>query len=98
LLNGGQNKIYRCGAANIYQNRLWYRIYLTSASPTGSFTPMQVNYLSGYNNGCGGQDQVWETNNANINVLSGLIAGTYYLEVYSTADYSILRYGYLVRQ
>jgi hypothetical protein len=87
ILEGGQNQVYKCSGADIWQNQIWYRIYLTSASPTGAFTPITEYYQSGYSNGCGGADQTWEANGANINVLSGLSAGTYYLEVYSTADY-----------
>ena len=86
ILNGGQNKVYKCHGGDIWQNRIWYRIYLTTATP-GSFNPLTEYYSSGTSNGCGGQDQVWEVNNANVNVLAGLSAGTYYLEVYSTADY-----------
>jgi hypothetical protein len=87
ILEGGQNQVYKCNGADIWQNQIWYRIYSTSVSPTGAFTPITEYYQSGSTNGCGGADQTWEANGANINVLSGLSAGTYYLEVYSTADY-----------
>jgi hypothetical protein len=95
ILEGGQNQVYKCNGADIWQNQIWYRIYPTSSSPTGSFTPITEYYQSGYSNGCGGADQTWEASGANINLLSGLSAGTYYLEVYSTADYQYCGSGTL---
>jgi len=86
LFEGGQNQVYKCNGADIWECDIWYRIYPTSGSG-GSFNQVQQYYQSGYGNGCGGADQTWEANGSNINLLSGLSAGTYYLEVYSTAYY-----------
>ncbi|MFM7595612.1 MAG: T9SS type A sorting domain-containing protein, partial [Flavobacteriales bacterium] len=52
----------------------------------GSFTAINLPWTSGFNNGCGGQDQMWSATAHNVNVLSGLNAGTYYLELYSDAS------------
>ena len=86
LFEGGQNQVWKCNGADIWENDIWYRIYPTSGSG-GSFNQVQQYYQSGSSNGCGGADQTWEANGSNINILSGLAAGKYYLEVYSSANY-----------
>jgi hypothetical protein len=86
LFEGGQNQVWKCGGADIWENDIWYRIYSTSGSG-GSFNQVGQFYQSGSSNGCGGADQTWEANASGINILSGLAAGKYYLEVYSSANY-----------
>jgi len=84
VLKGGEHNVWKCGGCDLTSTRLNYRIYATS-SAGGGFSQMNLPYSSGFNNGCGGQDQIWSVNSNSINVLSGLSPGTYYLEVYSDA-------------
>ncbi len=84
ILKGAEHNVYKCGASDLTSTRLMYRIYSTSGSG-GSFTSLNVPYTSGGNNGCGGQDQQWSLTGNNLNVLSGLAPGSYFLEVYSEA-------------
>ena len=86
-LKGAEHNVWKCGGCDITATSLNYRIYATTGSP-GSFTSVNVPYFSGFSNGCGGADQQWKTNAANVNVLNGLAAGTYYLEVYEKASAS----------
>lgn len=88
VLNGGQNKVYKCTNGDITANRIYYRVYKVGDVP-GSFSNIAIGFLSETNNGCGGRDQTWETNNAGINLLSGITStGNYVLEVYSEANYN----------
>lgn len=84
VLKGAEHNVYKCGGCDITATSMNYRIYATTGT-AGSFTSVNVPYSSGFNNGCGGADQQWKTTSANINVLNGLGAGTYYLEVYEMA-------------
>jgi hypothetical protein len=84
FLKGAQSKVYKCSGGDITNNELFYRIYKIGATP-GSFSSIGIGYLSGFGNGCGGADQTWETANSTVNVLSGLGAGTYKLEMYLRA-------------
>lgn len=90
ILNGAQNKIYKCVSDNIYQSYFYYRIYKTTATP-GVFNSSVILYNSNIAPtacSCGGTDQLWESSGANINVLNGLTPGTYYLEIYTNADFT----------
>lgn len=84
VLKGGEHNVWKCGGCDLTSTRLNYRIYATS-SAGGAFSQISFPYSSGFNNGCGGQDQIWSVNSNSINVLSGLSPGIYYLEVYSDA-------------
>ena len=59
-----------------------YRIYPTG-SPSGSFTALTIGFSSGAVNGCFGEDQQWKSLTQNVNVLNGLAAGNYTIEIYS---------------
>jgi hypothetical protein len=83
-LKGAEHNVYKCGSSNLSSTRLNYRIYLT-ASPSGAYTSQDIGYSSNTGNGCGGQDQVWSNTGLTINLLSGLSAGAYTIEVYSDA-------------
>lgn len=85
IFKGGENNIYKCGGCDLTGTRLYYRVYLTGTSG-GSFVSNNLNYNSGNNNGCGGADQKWANVSYNVNLLSGLSAGNYTLEVYSDAS------------
>ena len=92
ILNGAENKTYKCNADNILNGWLNYRIYLTSASaPVFSSTQIFWTSDDGTVLFCAGTsfDQTWQSVGANINVLNGLPAGDYYLEVYTHADFSV---------
>lgn len=84
-LKGAEHNVWKCNGCDLTGTSLFYRVYETSATP-GVFTPVALPYTSGFNNGCGGQDQVWSSVSNNINILNGLQAGAYYLEVYSNAS------------
>lgn len=83
-LKGAEHNVFKCGGADLTSTRLYYRVYPT-ASPNGSFISQSIGFTSGFNNGCGGQDQVWSNTGLTINVLAGLGAGAYTLEVFSDA-------------
>ena len=85
VFKGAEHNVWRCGSANISSTRLYYRIYPQNA-PSGSYVSNTVFYNSGFNNGCGGQDQKWLINGSNVNLLNSLSAGTYTIEVYSDAS------------
>jgi len=84
VLKGGENNVWKCGGCDVTGTALAYRIYATGTTP-GAFIINPLNYFSGGNNGCGGADQRWEKLNYNVNLLSGLAAGSYTIEVYSEA-------------
>ena len=86
LLKGAEHNVYKCHGCDLTSTRLNYRIYLT-ASPSGSYSNINIPYSSGFNNGCNGQDQQWKSDGNSINLLSGLtIQGNYTIEVYSDAS------------
>jgi|GEM_PF-499291 len=84
ILKGAEHNVWKCGSSDLTSTRLMYRIYLT-ASPSGSYTSQSIGYSSEFNNGCGGKDQVWSNTGLTTNLLSGLSAGAYTIEVYSEA-------------
>ncbi|MFC4721571.1 HYR domain-containing protein, partial [Geojedonia litorea] len=93
ILNGGQNKTYKCDTDDILNGWLNYRIYLTTDTPPG-FSSTELFHFN--NDGttlyCGGTsfDQTWQSSGANIDVLNGLPSGTYYLEIYTHADFTYI--------
>ncbi|GGD14855.1 hypothetical protein GCM10011343_02340 [Flavobacterium orientale] len=89
-LKGGQNNTYKCGNNDITfgTNKLFYRVY-PGTTATGNF--IEVNLSNDQNIGGAGvgcQNQSWLNNGLNTNLLNGLAAGTYTLEVYSQAGYT----------
>jgi hypothetical protein len=85
LLQGAEHNIYKCGGCDLTSTRINYRIYPTG-SPSGSFNVVNIGYSSGFANGCGGEDQQWKNTAVNQNLLTGLAAGNYTVEVYSDAS------------
>jgi len=83
VLKGAQNKTYKCNGGNVTGGNLFYRIYKTTSTP-GSFNSIGFSWVSNDLGGCGG-NQTWQSITNSINVLSGLSAGNYYLEVYNDA-------------
>ncbi|CAN5157264.1 hypothetical protein BH09BAC2_BH09BAC2_24140 [soil metagenome] len=88
IFKGAEHNVYKCGGANITATNINYRIYLTGNAP-GSFIPVSIGYLLGNPNGCGGEDQQWKDITKNINVLQGLAAGNYTIEIYSDAPSTV---------
>jgi len=85
LLQGAEHNVYKCGGCDLTATKINYRVYKTGTTP-GSFSAMNIGYLSGGGNGCGGQDQQWKDAGSATNLLSGLTSGgNYTLEVYSDA-------------
>lgn len=89
VFKGAEHNVYKCGSCDLTSTRIYYKIYLTS-SPSGPFISNDIPYFSGFNNGCGGQDQVWKKTDYSIDLLSGLPAGNYTMEVYSDASITCL--------
>lgn len=87
VVKGGQNKTYKCDGCDITNGNTWYRVWLTSGGPSGSFTQLSMGFVSNDAGGCGG-NQTWEGTGGTANVLTGLTPGNYTLEVYTTADYA----------
>jgi Secretion system C-terminal sorting domain len=83
-LKGAEHNVYKCGGCDLTSTRLYYRIYATGTSP-GAFSNLNIGYASGFGNGCGGEDQQWANTSYVTNLLSGLSAGNYTVEVYSDA-------------
>ncbi|NDP27904.1 MAG: hypothetical protein GZ087_10835, partial [Flavobacterium sp.] len=93
ILNGGQNKVYVCPIDDITSGNLYYRIYKILDTPPSFTNSIQfldpvVDYPGAACSGAG-KNQDWESKTAGINVLSSLTPGTYYLEVYTNADYKV---------
>ena len=89
LLDGAQNKTFKCDSGDITNGTLRYEVYETSSGSSGSFNQLNLGFLSndgGAPSGC--QNQTWETSNQGIDILSGLAPGNYTLEVYTTANYN----------
>ena len=82
VFKGAEHNNYKCGTCDITSTRIYYSIYPTG-SPSGIFVTNNIGFTSDFNNGCGGKDQQWSSNEYNTNLLSGLPAGNYTLEVYS---------------
>ncbi|RZJ73578.1 MopE-related protein [Flavobacterium sp.] len=84
VLKGAEHKVYKCGGCDLSSTRIYYRVYLTSGAG-GTFSNSSLPYSSGFNNGCGGADQIWSNAGLTVNLLNGLAVGNYTLEVYSDA-------------
>ncbi|MCO6497505.1 MAG: SprB repeat-containing protein [Chitinophagaceae bacterium] len=92
VLNGAQNKIYKCGTDDVIDGWFYYRIYKTTDVAPAFSAGQKIFYNMDI--GASGQcspnevDQIWESSGAGIDVLSGLTPGTYYLEMYTTANFT----------
>ena len=90
VLNGAQNKTYKCGTHNIMNGYIDYSIYEVG-NTSSAFIPSEILYSTDalILNACGGIDQTWESFGANIDLLSGLTSGNYILEVYTRAEVDV---------
>ena len=86
VVKGGQNKTFKCSGGDIFNGHHYYRVWLTSAGASGTFTSQTMGFVSNDAGGCGG-NQTWEVASGATNIISGLTTpGNYTLEVYSDAD------------
>lgn len=86
VIKGGQNKTVKCNGGNTTGGTLYYRVWLTSAGASGSFTGITMNFGRddpGAGSGC--QNQSWQSTIGTANLLVGLPVGNYTIEVYSDA-------------
>jgi len=85
ILKGGQAKTWKnVPPDNITASRMFYRIYLQTATPP-AFTSLNLPWFQDLPNL---HDQLWQNIGANVFILNGLTPGNYYLEVYFEADYT----------
>ncbi len=84
ILKGGQNKTFKCNGGDVTGGNLQYRVYFISNNSPGNFNSIALGWASNDAGGCGG-NQTWQSIANSINILSGLAAGDYYLEVYNDA-------------
>lgn len=85
IVNGGQNKVYKCNGGDITDGKTYYRVRSTPG--TATFSSVDMNWVSndsGAGTGC--QNQTWEGQSGSTNLISGLAPGTYYLDIYTTAS------------
>ncbi|WP_353779982.1 HYR domain-containing protein [Winogradskyella sp. 3972H.M.0a.05] len=87
VLNGGQNKTFKCPPDDIFDGILAYRVYETGTTP-GAFIDINLPFLSENDIPCGGKDQVWEQAGAGVDILAGLSSGNYTIEVFSRANFN----------
>ena len=86
LLNGGEVLTFKNGISDVFGANIFYRVYSTSGTG-GSLTQIDLPFTCQFpTNPCPGTfnngDQKWARTAHNVNVLSGLTPGTYFLEVY----------------
>jgi len=90
VVNGGQNKTFKCPPDDITSGALYYRVY-PAGSPSGSFTVVNFNWASNDPGALctGGQNQTWQqTANSTPNLITGLPDGMYSLEIYTDANFN----------
>jgi len=83
VLKGAQIKTYKCNGGNVTGGNLFYRVYKTNVSAP-SFNGISFSWASDDGGNCNG-NQTWQSITNSIDILSGLSAGTYYLEFYADA-------------
>jgi len=83
VLKGAQIKTYKCNGGNVTGGNLFYRVYKTNVSAP-SFNGISFSWASDDGGNCNG-NQTWQSITNSIDILSGLSAGTYYLEIYADA-------------
>ncbi len=96
LLNGGEVLTFKNGGDDITGASLSYRVYATGQTPPvySSVTlPFGCEFAGACPNGgslglSNSGDQKWITNTANINLLSGLPAGNYSIDVRANAPFT----------
>ncbi|MBS1575966.1 MAG: T9SS type A sorting domain-containing protein [Bacteroidetes bacterium] len=69
------------GMAEVCSGYLFYRIYNTNSTPP-PFSAITCSSLYNLGNSEGLQNQEWFNNSVNIDLISGLLPGDYYLDIY----------------
>lgn len=77
-LSGGEAKTFKNGGGDVFGAELNYRIF-PQGSPSGTFIPVNLPFESNLSNP---GDQRWQELGSNTDLLSGLAAGDYTLEVF----------------
>lgn len=77
-LKGFEYKTFNDNGSNVTFANLFYRIYPTG-SPTGAFLNIQTN--SPISNV--GNNKTWQVTNGTTNLLNGLVAGNYTIQIYT---------------
>jgi hypothetical protein len=80
VLAGGEIQTFQNGGDNVMNGFFAYRIF--SGAPSGAFTEISLSNLTILGGGDVRRDNV----GANVNVLAGLVNGTYSLQVFSRSD------------
>ena len=80
-LNGGEIKTYKNSGANVCGGNINYRVYSNGGTP-GSFNAIALGFDSDLGNG----DQKWAKADAGVDLLAGLSAGDYTLEIFWDAS------------
>ncbi len=78
VLNGGEMKTFKNGGGDVFGAELNYRVYEQASTP-GGFNQVNLPFESNLANP---GDQRWQEALAGIDLLSGLSAGNYVLEVF----------------
>ncbi|MDO5655524.1 MAG: alpha-amylase family glycosyl hydrolase [Flavobacteriaceae bacterium] len=84
VLSGGQLKTWKNGSGDVTGAFMYYRIYKQGEIAENFLEinlPWKENNIDGYPN-----NQRWEKNDSNINLLNGLAPGNYFIEIYFKAS------------
>ncbi|WP_372746861.1 alpha-amylase family glycosyl hydrolase [Lutibacter sp.] len=87
LLNGGEIKTWKNSGSDVTGAYLYYRIYNTNTTPSSSFNGISLSFAEDNVDGTSG-NQKWNTSSETINILNGLAAGDYTIEIYFQATTS----------
>lgn len=87
LLNGGEIKTWKNSGSDVTGAYLFYRIYKTGSSPSSSYNGISLSFAENDIDGTSG-NQKWATSTETINMLNGLAAGDYTIEIYFQATTS----------
>ena len=83
IFAGGENKTWKNNGGDVTGGKILYSVY--STTPSGTFSEVTFGFLEDLGNG----NQKWGSTAGATNLISGLAAGTYTLEVYSEASTNV---------
>lgn len=89
VLTGGQLKTWKNGPDDITAAFMYYRIYEASATILPGFDTVLLPWKEEVQSPFGSIDQTWELASFNHNILNGLTDGSYVIEVYFQAYYTV---------
>lgn len=92
ILNGGEVKTWQNSGDYIIDTFINYKLYKVGSTPPANFSTTQLPFNSDLPNS---GDKKWDKLDASINLLSGLPAGNYTIEIYfhATTNYGNDRYS-----